>query len=89
MKFIQSTRGSRVVFHAPLKVRSSGAFKTSITIVEDISHPGENIYYWKALIADNHGFCDIRDTNKLFHMGDTLEGSIHLGKTNFIHIKVP
>ena len=36
-----------------------------------------------------YGYCEIRDTQRQFRMGDTLEGSLHLGKTNFIHIKVP
>ena len=89
MKFIQSTRGSRVIFHSPIKVRSAGAFCTSITIVEDISYPGENINYWKAKITNEYGYCEIRDTQRQFRMGDTLEGSLHLGKSNFIHIKVP
>lgn len=89
MKFIQSSRGTRVIFHAPIAVRSAGAFCTTITIVEDMSYPGESINYWKAKLDNNFGYCEIRDTQCQFHMGDTLEGSLHLGKTNFIHIKVP
>ena len=89
MKFIQSTRGCRVIFHAPIKVRSSGAFHTTMEIVQDMTHAGESISYWKAKLDDDHGYCDVRDEQNLFRLGDRLEGSIHLGKTNFIHIKVP
>ena len=89
MKFIQSTRGCRVIFHSPIKVRSSGSFTTNIKIVQDMTHPGESISYWKAQLDDGHGYCDIRDEQKYFCLGDRLEGSIHLDKGNFIHIKVP
>ena len=89
MKFIQTTRGTRVIFHSPISVRSSGAFCTKMTILEDISNPGEVISYWKAKIDDQHGYCDIYDTGNNFNVGDVLEGSIHLDNTNFIHIKVP
>ena len=53
MKFIQSSRGTRVIFHAPITVRSAGAFCTTITIVEDMSYPGESINYWKAKLDNN------------------------------------
>ena len=89
MKFIQSTRGARVIFHSPVSVRSSGAFCTKMTILEDLSNPGEHISCWKAKLDDQHGYCDIQDSGNIFQLGDVLEGSIHLDKNNFIHIKVP
>ena len=64
------------------------ARSTTITIVEDMSYPGESINYWKAKLDNNFGYCEQRYAVPVSH-GDTLEGSLHLGKTNFIHIKVP